>query len=195
MSDIFIRFRTSGGIDKKALTLLAEHGTARVSNTTKVIDGELRIHSQTALAFAAAGYVEKTEDGIAITDDGRDRAAQFNESRAERKRRKMREDLAAQASGKWKPTPAGYSATAQSAEAEARHDIADARYHVAVAHDRINHAKRMIRLAKEWGKPSEVEDWEAELADAEADLERKIQTRDMLIRTHEKRTEEQRRAA
>lgn len=183
----FIRFKTSGGLDKRALTLLADYGSANVSNATKLTDGVLVVHSQTALAFVGAGYAERVEEGIEITPAGCERAEQFNESSPARKRRKMREDLEAQKAGKWKPTPAGYSATAQGAEADARQDLAHAQYLVACAHDQINYTRRMIGLAREWGNPSEVRDWGADLAEAELELKAAIRKRDVLLRHQAKR--------
>lgn len=178
----FVKFKTTRNLDKRGLTLLAEHGTARVSNTTKVKGGELAIHSATALSLVGAGYAEQVEGGIEITDAGRDRADQFNESPAARKRRGAQDALEAQASGKWKPTPAGYSARAQDDLYWAEREWGEVKFLVAQAHEQVNRVRRMIKLSKLWGDAEDVRSWEADLAEAEQQLEHAIRDRDALAR-------------
>lgn len=102
------------------------------------------------------------------------------ETRGERQQRLATEALAAQESGEWDPAPAGAAAAADSEAAVKRREWAE-------AVGRLNSAKEWAQNYREWlndakagNKPEEtlrryrcdVEEAEAKVAEAEAELEK-----------------------
>jgi hypothetical protein len=59
------------GTQRKALELLAKHGSASISGSpTRVSDGRLSIHFATAKVLVRFGFVARGPDGLELTDEG-----------------------------------------------------------------------------------------------------------------------------
>lgn len=142
---------------RKALELLAEHGTAAVSNKTRIADAGLSIHATLALALVRERLAAHVESRVAITDAGMRRAAQFQETPAQRRQRKASEALEAQASGDWVPAPAGAAAAADRAAADDRHHRAALVGEVNSHREEARFEREMADAARAWGAPEEAE--------------------------------------
>lgn len=184
MADIFVRTTWASDLNHRAravLRSLADVDQAEVSGSESgpTDAGAFNVHSQTALSLIRKGYAEAVDDDhICITREGMIKVGKIAIPRAERKRRKEAESLEAQASGKWKPAPAGASRDAERADRDAREELAEASRDVAYAKEALNQEYDLLRLIRRWGDDggeeaqalADIERQKARLADVEAQL-------------------------
>lgn len=147
-------------------------------------DGVLNVQHQTATSLVIKGYAERVGgDRIAITREGQIKIGRIEISRSERRHRKEAESLRAQASGEWRPVPAGYSAQAQQDYADAIRSVAAAGAQVGQAKERLNWARDMLRMSREWDAgEDELETWREEVEKAKDDLAKAEASRDAMER-------------
>jgi hypothetical protein len=115
MSEISVRLGWASNLTRAgraALTELADVDRAVVSGAPNGrTETALNINTATADTLLKYGYAEQLESGdLAITRDGLIKIGRVTLTRSERRRQREAESLAAQASGDWKPAPAGESA-------------------------------------------------------------------------------------
>lgn len=154
-----------------------------------ITDGVLNIQHQTATSLVIKGYAERVgDDRIAITREGQIKIGQIEISRSERRQRRAAEALRAQASGEWRPVPAGYSAQAQQDYADVIHSVAEAGAHVGQARENLNWARDMLQMSKEWGATeAELEVCREEVESAKEDVAKAEAHRDAVTRQQERR--------
>jgi len=170
---------------RRVLRELSEVEDAEVSaEPNGTTDGVLNVHHQTATSLVIKGYAERVgDDHIAITREGQIKIGRIEISRSERRRRKEAESLRAQASGEWRPVPAGYSAQAQRDYADAIHSVAVASAQVGQAKESLNWARDMLRMSREWGAgEDELETWREEVEKAKEDVAEAEAHRDAVTR-------------
>jgi hypothetical protein len=166
----FVRTRWASDLNHSqrwALKELAERESATVSgHPTEATEDDFNIHSSTALVLLRQGYAEETDDGgIAVTEDGLQKIGKIPVDREERRRKAAAASLEAQATGKWRPVPAGYSAAAERDAKDAKRFWAQAVSGVHAAKENLNRARKMLKLSEEWGAE------EDELAACREDIE------------------------
>ncbi len=151
----FVRTRWASDLNHNqrwALKELAEREFATASgHPTEVTDGELNIHTSTALVLLRQGYAEQSEDGIVATEDGLRKIGKIQDHAEDRRRKAAAASLEAQASGKWHPVPAGYSAAAERDAVDARRFWAQAVSEVHGAKENLSWFRDMLKLSEQWG--------------------------------------------
>jgi hypothetical protein len=175
---------------RRALRELSDVEEAVVSaGPNGTTDGVLNIQHQTATSLVLKGYAERVgDDRIAITREGQIKIGRIEISRSERRHRKAAEALRAQASGEWRPVPAGYSAQAQQDYADAIHSVAAAGADVGQARENLNWARDMLQMSKEWGATeAELEVCREEVESAKEDVAKAETHRDAVTRQQERR--------
>lgn len=193
MSRINVRTRWASDIGHKVRRVLQELSdvedavvSAKPNGTT---DGVLNVQHQTATSLVIKGYAERVgDDRIAITREGQIKIGRIEISRSERRRRKEGESLRAQASGEWRPVPAGYSAQAQQDYADAIHSVSLAGVQVGEAKESLDWARDMLRMSREWGAgEDELETWREEVEKAKENVAEAEAHRDAVTRQQERR--------
>jgi len=174
---------------RRALQELADVEDALVSaEPNGTTDGVLNIQHQTATSLVIKGYAERLgDDRITVTREGQIKVGRIQISRSERRRRNAAEALRAQATGEWRPVPAGYSAEAQEDYADAIHSVAAAGAEVGRAKERLNWARDMLRMSREWdASEAELETWQEEVEKAKEDVAKAEAHRDVVTRQQER---------
>jgi hypothetical protein len=163
---------------RKSLKLLAKHGTACVTDGTRVTDGELSIHFATAMALIRHGFAMHSQSTLAITPKGMRRSGLTTETEGERRRRQAAEALAAQQRGEWQPAPAGAAAAADRAAAQERRHVAHLIEDINSNKEQARFEREMMELARSWAVPALIEEcrrnadrYEAIAAKAVAELD------------------------
>jgi hypothetical protein len=193
MSRLNVRTQWASNIGHKvrrALRELSDVEDAVVSaEPNGITDGVLNIQHQTATSLVIKGYAERVgDDRIAITREGQIKIGRIEISRSERRHRKAAEALRAQASGEWRPVPAGYSAQAQQDYSDAIHSVAAAGANVGQAREHLNWTRDMLQMSKEWGATeAELEVCREEMASAKEDVAKAEAHRDAVTRQQERR--------
>lgn len=193
MSRLNVRTQWASDIGHKvrrALRELSDVEDAVVSTEPNgITDGVLNIQHQTATSLVIKGYAERVgDDRIAITREGQIKIGRIEISRSERRHRKAAEALRAQASGEWRPVPAGYSAQAQQDYADAIHSVAAAGANVGQAREHLNWTRDMLQMSKEWGATeAELEVCREEVESAKEDVAKAEAHRDAVTRQQERR--------
>jgi hypothetical protein len=193
MSRLNVRTQWASDIGHKVRRVLRELSdvedavvSAEPNGTT---DGVLNVQHQAATSLVIKGYAERVgDDRIAITREGQIKIGRIEISRSERRRRKEAESLRAQASGEWRPVPAGYSAQAQQDYADAIHSVSVAGVQVGQAKESLDWARDMLRMSREWGAgEDELETWREEVEKAKENLAKAEANRDAVTRRQERR--------
>lgn len=174
----YIRTRIPSSItpkQRRALQLIAKHGVGKASGkATDEADGGVQVNSETAFSLLRQGFVERSgDDRIEVTRKGLMKIGEVRESSEERKRRKMAENLEAQAKGRWKPVPAGYSAAASREAEDNKRWVAMATAHVQSARQTVEWRRETLKWALERDDlgSAAVEELRNDVEEAEADLE------------------------
>jgi len=182
---MFVRTRWASDLNdqsRRALQELAEFEQARVTaDSTGTVDEELRINATTAVSLIRKGYADLVDaDHVAVTREGLVKIGKVTISRSERRRAKEAEALDAQASGEWRPVPAGYSAEAERDAKDSKRFWAQAVSAVRAAKEDLAWERKMLKLTELSGEADEaelevcredVEKAEARLAQAKVQLE------------------------
>lgn len=193
MSRLNVRTQWASDIGHKVRRVLQGLGdvedavvSAEPNGTT---NGVLNVQHQTATSLVIKGYAERVgDDRIAITREGLIKIGRIEISRSERRHRKEAESLRAQASGAWRPAPAGHSAQAQEDYADAIHSVAAAGAQVGQAKETLTWAQDMLQMSREWGADEdELETWREEVEKAKEDVARAEANRDAVTRQQERR--------
>lgn len=162
VSRTFVRTRWASDLSddaRQALRELSEVEQATVSGeATGTTDGVLNIHSATALSFVRKGYAKLTDDDhVQATEEGLIKIGKVHLSRSRRRRMKEAESLDTQASGKWRPVPAGYSAAAERNAKDAKRFWAQAVEGVEAAKQHLAWTRWMLKLTESWGDADDGE--------------------------------------
>lgn len=170
MADIHVRTRWRRALDdnqEQALRLLGDHATATVGAATEVTaDGHLVVHGQTALSLMRFNFIERTEDGVAITRPGLVKIGKVVETRAERQQKEMARSLKAQRTGEWVPAAAGESARASRDYDDARQMRGQIHSDLIGARSNLDFCRDMLHMTRAWGGTPD------EIAHSEEDIER-----------------------
>jgi hypothetical protein len=155
MADIHVRTRWRRALNdnqEEALRLLGDHARATVGNATEVTaDGRLIVHGQTAMSLMRFNFIERSDDGIAITREGLIKIGKAQETRAERQHKEMARSLEAQRSGEWVPAAAGESARASEDYEDARRERGQVHSALLGARSNLDFYRDMLDLCLAWG--------------------------------------------
>lgn len=178
MADIYVRTRTSGGLNdnqRYALRLLDEWGEASIGgHATGLGKGKPTIHVETAFVLVRGGYAQISPNGVVITEKG-ERKARLGtlETPSERKRRTAAAALKAQETGEWVPAPAGASAAATRDAKSRKEEWIQAHADLTRAREAVRIQQDLLRMAKDWSdSPGDVAQAQHDLEQAEGELVR-----------------------
>lgn len=193
MSRLNVRTQWASDIGHKVRRVLRELSDVEdavvSAEPNGTIDGVLNVQHQAATSLVIKGYAERIgDDRIAITREGQIKIGRIEISRSERRHREAAESLRAQASGEWRPVPAGYSAQAQQDYADAIHSVSVAGAQVGQAKESLDWARDMLRMSTEWGAgEEELETWCEEVEKSKEDVAKAEAHRDAVTRQRERR--------